>query len=319
MPVPEEAVRASIEKGVKRLETAGASYVKNRNCFSCHHQTTPMLGLAAARERGFKVDAKAFDRQAQFTLDFFKGKTKESREGRGIGGANTTAAYALLALRIAKHERDQITDSLVEFLLKKQQKDGSWKATTNRPPSEGSAFTTGALALQAFKHYTPTADDDCVPENLLQRVALASEQGLAYLKSTKPQTTEDRVFLLWGLVAGGAGEGEIAAVRDDLLKRQLRNGGWAQLDDLQSDAYATGSVMFVLRMTGMSAKDEAYRRGVRFLLLTQHETGGWIVTTRSRPVQTFFDNGDPGGKSQFISTAATGWAVAALAEWFEKK
>ncbi len=139
------------------------------------------------------------------------------------------------------------------------------------------------------------------------------------MQAAKPQTTEDRVFLLWGLVVGGAGEDEIAKVREDLLKRQLPNGGWAQLDDLQADAYATGSVLFVLRMAGLAPKEEAYRRGVRFLVLTQHGTGAWIVTTRSRPIQTFFDNGDPGGKSQFISTAATGWAVAALAEGFGKK
>jgi N-acyl-D-amino-acid deacylase len=38
------------------------------------------------------------------------------------------------------------------------------------------------------------------------------------------------------------------------------------------------------------------------------------VQTRSRPVQVFFDNGDPGGKSQFISFLATGWATLALLE-----
>jgi hypothetical protein len=31
-------------------------------------------------------------------------------------------------------------------------------------------------------------------------------------------------------------------------------------------------------------------------------------------LQPFFDNGDPGGKSQFISFAATGWATLALLE-----
>ncbi len=151
LPVPDEAVRASIEKGVKRLEAAAGNYVKNRNCFSCHHQATALLGLAAARDHGFQVDAAVFDKQAQFTRDSFKGKIKDSRDGRGIGGANTTAAYALLTLRIAKHERDETTDSLVEFLLKKQKKDGSWTPTTNRPPSEGSPFTSGALALHAAR------------------------------------------------------------------------------------------------------------------------------------------------------------------------
>jgi len=47
---------------------------------------------------------------------------------------------------------------------------------------------------------------------------------------------------------------------------------------------------------------------------TQKEDGAWIVQTRARPLQLFFDNGDPGGKSQFISFAATNWAVLALLE-----
>jgi hypothetical protein len=34
----------------------------------------------------------------------------------------------------------------------------------------------------------------------------------------------------------------------------------------------------------------------------------------AKVVQPFFDNGDPGGKSQFISFSATNWAVLALLE-----
>jgi hypothetical protein len=69
-----------------------------------------------------------------------------------------------------------------------------------------------------------------------------------------------------------------------------------------------------LRQAGVEAGAPAYRRGVAYLLRTQTPEGAWIVQTRSRPVQTFFDNGDPGGKHQFISFAATGWAVQALLE-----
>ena len=62
------------------------------------------------------------------------------------------------------------------------------------------------------------------------------------------------------------------------------------------------------------ARSDAYRRGMAYLLRTQTARGAWLVKTRSRPVQTFFDNKDPGGKDQFISFAATGWAVQALLE-----
>jgi hypothetical protein len=64
----------------------------------------------------------------------------------------------------------------------------------------------------------------------------------------------------------------------------------------------------------VAADSAAYRKGVAYLLKTQQADGAWLVTTRSRPAQVFFDNGDPGGKSQFISFVATNWAVLALVE-----
>ncbi|MCE9532093.1 MAG: terpene cyclase/mutase family protein, partial [Planctomycetes bacterium] len=276
-PVPEELVRSAVERGISRLETSATSYVKNRSCFSCHHQATSLLALASAKEHGFRIDGNVFDKQVEFTAKFFKDKEKEIRDGRGIGGANTTAGYALFTLKIAKHPHDSTTCALVEFLLKKQQANGSWTPTMNRPPSEGSAFTTGALSLLAFEHYRPA--DGCDDE-LRKRIDNACEKGLEFLLSGKPQTTEDRVFLLWGLIAGKAEAADIAKVRDELIKRQRSDGGWAQLEDAASDAYATGSVMMVLRASGISPSTEVYRRGVRYLVLTQHESGGWIVPTR---------------------------------------
>jgi hypothetical protein len=71
-----------------------------------------------------------------------------------------------------------------------------------------------------------------------------------------------------------------------------------------------------LRHAGLAASHPAYQKGVGFLVRTQKEDGSWFVQTRSRPVQKFFDNGDPGGPSQFICMAATGWAVQALLEVF---
>src|SRR5262249_17481134 len=122
-----------------------------------------------------------------------------------------------------------------------------------------------------------------------------------------------------GLVYAGAHKKEIAAARDQLLKEQRKDGSWAQLPALEGDAYATGAVLMALRQAGLAATDPAYQKGVKYLLATQQEDGAWIVKTRSRPVQTFFDNGDPGGKSQFISFASTNWAVLALLELYPVK
>jgi len=55
-------------------------------------------------------------------------------------------------------------------------------------------------------------------------------------------------------------------------------------------------------------------RARSYLLRTQKEDGSWFVKSRSKPIQKFFDSGDPHGKDQFISMAATSWATAALAK-----
>jgi N-acyl-D-amino-acid deacylase len=65
----------------------------------------------------------------------------------------------------------------------------------------------------------------------------------------------------------------------------------------------------------VSADVLAVRRAVEYLAKTQHADGSWFVATRAKPVQVFFDNGDPHGKSQFISIAATGFSTAALARF----
>jgi N-acyl-D-amino-acid deacylase len=82
---------------------------------------------------------------------------------------------------------------------------------------------------------------------------------------------------------------------------------------MASDAYATGQALYVLRATGMPIDDPLYQRGITFLLKTQCDDGSWFVRSRSIPIQKNFDNGDPHGKNQFISTPASCWALAALA------
>jgi hypothetical protein len=144
------------------------------------------------------------------------------------------------------------------------------------------------------------------------------EAALAHAKEwllkSKPDTTEDKVWRLRGLIYAEADKGQVAAARDLLLKEQNADGSWSQLAEMAGDPYATGTVLMALRHAGLATNHAAYQKGVKYLLATQKADGSWFVQTRAKPVQTFFDNGDPGGKSQFISFAATNWAVLALLE-----
>jgi len=307
--VDAKLVRAAIERGLQRLETAARTYPKNRQCFSCHHQALPMMAMQAARERGFAVDARLLQEQVQFTLKSFASK-KGLEKGQNVGGASTTVGYALTALAAAHQPADSTVEAMTQFLLARQNPNGSWTAQAKRPPSEGSPFTSTALALYGLQHYLPKSADS----ELLKRIEEARNRGRDWLLGNSPENGEDRVFHLHGLVGAAVAAEEIDRARDRLLATQQADGSWAQLDDMKGDAYATGSVLVALQKSGLQATHPAYVRGIQYLLTTQKDDGSWFVQTRSRPIQAFFDNGDPGGASQFICVQATGWAVLALLE-----
>ena len=71
--------------------------------------------------------------------------------------------------------------------------------------------------------------------------------------------------------------------------------------------------MVALRESGIDAAAPQYQQGVRFLLNSQFEDGSWFVRSRSIPFQPYFESGFPYGKDQFISMAASSWALTALA------
>ena len=98
-----------------------------------------------------------------------------------------------------------------------------------------------------------------------------------------------------------------------LRELQQDDGGLAQLDSGTSDAYASGQVVATLLATGAARPaDDSIRRGIRYLLQTQHDDGSWHVVSRSKAFQEYFESGFPHGPDQFISTAASSWATMAL-------
>jgi hypothetical protein len=87
----------------------------------------------------------------------------------------------------------------------------------------------------------------------------------------------------------------------------------AQLPTMGSDAYATGQALYALKAGDVSTQSEAYRRGAAYLLRTQLDDGTWLVRSRGFGFQPYFETGFPHSRDQFISAAATSWAVMALA------
>jgi hypothetical protein len=63
----------------------------------------------------------------------------------------------------------------------------------------------------------------------------------------------------------------------------------------------------------LKPSDAVYQKGVKHLLATQWEDGSWYVRSRAPKFQPYFQSGFPYDHDQWISAAATSWAVRALA------
>jgi hypothetical protein len=300
-------IRAAVAKSLPLLETSSkTSMEKRKQCFTCHNTGLPVLALVTARERGFKIDAGNLQRQLQFTADFLAKNHTNYLAGKGQGGQALTAGYTLLALENGRWKPDATTTAVTEFLLLFQKDLEYWKPQTIRPPSEESLFAISYVALRGLKTYgTPEQQE---------RIAQRTDKVRQWFVKTPGKNNEDRVFRLFGLEAAGAGQEEIRRAAQDLLTTQREDGGWAQLPGMESDAYATGSALVALHEAGrVSTDDAAYRRGLKWLLKAQGEDGSWHVTTRSKPIQTYYESGYPHGEDQFISITAAGWSTTALA------
>jgi N-acyl-D-amino-acid deacylase len=302
-----EEVRDAVRRGLMALDRSAARYPEHRACFSCHHQTLPLLAQKTAEVQGYSVDAALRQSQRAFSLKSFSHRIDDLRAGQGIGGRAMTVSYALWALALSDHSSDETSAALASYLLKAQRSEGHWIGQTSRPPLEESYQTCTVLAIRGLEKF---ADGE---QKEIARTAINKARD--WLLASPAKSQEDKNLRLWGLYDFESSAPARDAALQAVLSSQRTDGGWAQLDEMDSDAYATGQTLLVLQSIGRAVTDDVYRRGMTFLVRNQRTDGAWLVETRSKAIQPYydFDDEDPLGKNQFISVAASSWAVAALA------
>jgi N-acyl-D-amino-acid deacylase len=294
-------LRATVERAVSLIEKSAATYVDKRECFSCHHQALTMMAMSQARLSGIELQPESLSAQVQFTLEYFGDRRKRLLKGEGVPGGAYNAGYALTGLAAAGTPPSEVTKALVQYLLKTEHKDGGWRIRTHRPPLEDSHFTATALGIKGIAEFAEPADK-----------AEPIKRALEWLKKTELKSTEDHAFKVFGLHWGDA-KLEKQKTAKSLLALQNANGGWSQMPNMKSDAYATGLALSALRRSGaLPVHFPAYKTGIKWLLDHQEPDGSWRVKTRSKPIQKYFESSFPHGKDQFISISATCWAVIEL-------
>jgi ankyrin repeat protein len=302
---PAGSVRAAVEKAIPLLQRSDVAFLDRAGCVSCHNNSLTAMTVAEARSRGFRVNEEIASSQLKRIAAFLQDNSERGLESEGIPGGIDTVSYVLLGMAAEKYPSDTITDIWARYARNNQSADGRFKCRTVRPPLETSDFQVTAATIRSLLVYAPKSHR----EEYLSAV----KRAVHWLEAAEPASTEDHVFQILGLRWGGGSRETISKAASRLLKLQRSDGGWGQIPALASDAYATGQALVALRESRIITPGDAqYQRGVRYLLQSQMEDGSWLVKTRSPSFQPYFDSDFPHGSDQFISAAASNWAVMAL-------
>jgi ankyrin repeat protein len=298
----------AVARSIALLErTAGAQFFAKGGCAACHAQNITDLAASVARTKGVPLDDKEAASRLGTTRGRFLVSVPHLLERLDVAGTPDVPLFSINALADSGYAPDRVTDALTVNLAAQQYPDGRWHVGwTARPPISDGDIGRTALGIRMLKTYAPPA---LAPE-MNARLARAKR----WMESASPTTTADRAMRLLGLRWAGADEQLIAKATAVLIATQRADGGWAQRDELSSDAYASGQTVYALAIGGRIAPSNgAIQRGVKFLLSTQQADGSWYVRSRVVRFQPYFESGFPYGGDQWISAMATGWATSGLA------
>jgi Prenyltransferase and squalene oxidase repeat len=307
-PVADSDVRDAATKAIALLQSTGKVWFEKQTCVSCHHQALPMMALKIARERGIPVNEELARQSASKAFSYFQSLDRAVQSTHVVDPAMDTGMHLLSGAQ-AGLPPSLTTAVYARLIANYQHSDGSWTTLDDRPPQAHSRITATAVAARAVQLY--------LPERLREEKAARTARARQWLLSATPSNTEDRTFQLLGYRWVDVPPADRQRAATQLLAEQRTDGGWEQLPNLASDAYATGEALAALYQAGdIDVQEPAYQRGLRFLLNSQKADGSWLVRTRLIENQLvsppYFETGFPYKEHQVISCMGTSRAVIAL-------
>lgn len=296
--------QAAITRAMAFLRDDVQKWRTERQCATCHHGTFTVWTQAEAQRRGLPVDAEQFAETLKWTKERLS-KIDEPRATQpGASMVNTPALFLAMVAQYVSGQQAISAEELAKIrghLVRHQETGGEWAWSSapakNRPPPvfESNEVAT-LLALLALP------DDDAALSDELRE---SRKKGIEWLsKADATDTTQAAALrLLWKARTDPA---SIPAGIEKFLLRQRADGGFAQLADRPSDAYATGQALYILSLLGVPADRPEMQRGVNFLVTTQRDDGSWEMVRRGHEGVT------PGPFIMPITYFGSAWATLGL-------
>jgi squalene-hopene/tetraprenyl-beta-curcumene cyclase len=308
----------SLARAEQFLDGETLTWIRGRKCASCHTGYPYLLArtnvgdpeVPAVRQvrKFFEDRVVAWDRGGK-GAGYLKGggplKVSE-------GVTEVVAVAATLALHDAgtTGKLHPLTRLALDRMWELQQRDGSWtwNKTGLAPMECDDDF--GAIYAALGVGHAPEA----YARSDAAQAGLTRLQG--YLRRNSRPSLHHKAWLLWASIPldGLMTPSERAQAIEELLDLQRDDGGWslqslgawkrvvAKANDkpAESDGYATGLILFVLRQSGVPATEGSMRRGVDWLKTHQRVSGCW------------FTHSVRADGEHHISNAGTAFAMMAL-------
>jgi ankyrin repeat protein len=306
----ENTIQSAIQDALPPIQRADAGFPQKAACISCHNNSLSAMTVSLARKSGFKVNEEIAGQMVKANSFGLQKLRDAMHQGFLVPVQEffgpTVMSYMLIGLDAEHYKADLDTDAVAMYLKNRQAPNGeiAYGAADTRPPLCSDYIGQTALSMRALQLYAPKTDKAAYD----QAVQLAA----SWIAKARPLNTEDRGWRVLGLAWAGKDKVALQGAVKELLATQRADGGWSDLESMNSTPYATGKSLYALQVAGLPAADAAYQRAVKYLLSTQQEDGSWYVRTRAMAFQPYFDAGFPHGFDQWISAAASSWATLAL-------
>jgi len=307
------AKELSFAKAAEYLDNVSVMWTRERKCGTCHTNYPYLMARPAASAKGETPPGLAEVRK------FFEDRVANWETAKPRWDTEVVATGVTLAFNDAQTtgKLHPLTKKALDKMWSLQQKDGAWNwLKCSWPPYEHDDYFGAVFAAVGVS---------IAPDNYAQTDS--AKDGLArlrgYFKKTPPPDIHHKAWLMWASLKleDLMTKEEREATIKELLALQKPDGGWSLPSlgdwkgangkpndkDAPSDGYGTGFVVYVLRQSGISEKNEQIQRGVAWLKTNQRESGRWFTKSLNSE------------KTHYVANAGTGFAVLALKSCEEEK